>query len=175
MFLADEWSHFGSKRKALRVSTPKGDQRKTYFLQLPYRIAIPLVSLSAFLHWLVSQSIFLASVAEYDEVGKLISSVAVATCGYSLLAMIFVMVLGGLIMVSTVGVGCRRFNSAIPLVGSCSSAISAACHQLPEEEDAALKPLKWGEVPGRFSNDGPPHCAFSSKDVKPPTPGTAYA
>jgi hypothetical protein len=67
MFLADEWSHFAKERKPLRVSSPTG---LTYFLQLPYRIALPLLVMSGLLHWLVSQSIFLAVVSEYDEIGN---------------------------------------------------------------------------------------------------------
>lgn len=34
----------------------------------------------------------------------------------------------------------------MPLAGNCSLAISAACHPPLDDEDAALKPLMWGEV-----------------------------
>src|SRR5688572_23923235 len=42
MLLAQEWSTYAYTRKPLRVSYPSGEQKSTYFLQLPYRYAIPL-------------------------------------------------------------------------------------------------------------------------------------
>jgi len=36
----DEWSRFAHSRKPLRVTSPAGQQRSTYFLSLPYRYAI---------------------------------------------------------------------------------------------------------------------------------------
>ena len=45
-------------------------QRKKYFLRLRFRIAIPLIAMPALLHWLVSQSLFLAVVSEYDVLGR---------------------------------------------------------------------------------------------------------
>ncbi|KAF2028392.1 hypothetical protein EK21DRAFT_27986, partial [Setomelanomma holmii] len=58
--LAREWESYALHRKGLRISgVPQGAQRSTYFLQLPYRIGLPFMAISAFLHWLVSQSFFL--------------------------------------------------------------------------------------------------------------------
>jgi hypothetical protein len=45
---ANEWSKYGHTRKSLRVTDPRGSQRSTYFLQLPYKYGI--VSLSNFNH-----------------------------------------------------------------------------------------------------------------------------
>lgn len=57
MLLAHEWSAYFTKHKSLRVlSSRQGQQRSTYFLQLPYRYAILLLFLSTLLHWLTSQS-----------------------------------------------------------------------------------------------------------------------
>lgn len=42
---------------------PQGEQRSTYWLQLPYAYSIPLITASATLHWLISQSIFLMRVS----------------------------------------------------------------------------------------------------------------
>ena len=39
-----EWSLFSKKRRPLRVTSPKGKQRSTWFLELPY--SYPVVSLS---------------------------------------------------------------------------------------------------------------------------------
>ena len=51
-----EWSQMAWQKKGLRVSqNPQGEQRSSYFLQLPYRYAIPLLGFSAVMHWLVSR------------------------------------------------------------------------------------------------------------------------
>ncbi|KAK0615545.1 hypothetical protein DIS24_g11711 [Lasiodiplodia hormozganensis] len=95
---AGEWAgYYGPDRaaKALRVSFPKGGQRSTYFLQLPYRVGVPLMCGSAVLHWLVSQSIFVVQVRrvwtyegdvgpkEEDE-----GEDTLTTCAYSPMAMV---------------------------------------------------------------------------------------
>ena len=184
MFLASEYLDFSTTRKGLRVSIPKVDtaQRSTYFLQLPYRIALPLMVLSGVLHWLVSQSIFLAVVAEYASTGVLTSSVAVASCGFSPLAMILVLGLGGLIALTTIVVGrFKKFNSlGMPLAGSCSAAISAACHAPSWDVDAALKPVMWGVIPGSVHGDvraqkDAGHCSFTSGEVELVQGGRSYA
>ncbi|KAF9891764.1 hypothetical protein FE257_003245 [Aspergillus nanangensis] len=68
MSLAQEWSAFGIQRKGLRVSrVPRGHQRSTYFLSLPYRYSIPLLAMSALLHWIISQSLFLVVIKAYGS------------------------------------------------------------------------------------------------------------
>ena len=67
MLPADEWSRFAHQRKSLRVTSPTGPQRSTYYLHLPYLYSIPLLILSGALHWLVSQSIFLARVTVFTS------------------------------------------------------------------------------------------------------------
>jgi hypothetical protein len=176
MWLADEWSHFATERKSLRVSKPKGKQRSTHFLQLPYKIAAPLMVFSGLLHWMISQSIFLAVVAEYDPSGAIVSSIAIASCGYSPLAIILVIVLGGLIIVTTSLLALfRRCEGSIPLVGSCSAAIAAACHQPSWDTDASLKAVRWGAIPDVVNGRGVGHCAFSSGQVESVVEGKEYA
>ncbi|KAF3005003.1 hypothetical protein E8E13_008650 [Curvularia kusanoi] len=63
MLLSHEWASYTRTRKGLRTSgARRGNQRSTYFLSLPYRFAVPLMVVSALLHWLVSQSIFLVAI-----------------------------------------------------------------------------------------------------------------
>ena len=61
-----EWSSYAYERKGLRVATPKGAQRSTYRLQLPYKYGVHSLLVSGLLHWLVSQSVFLAKIAIYS-------------------------------------------------------------------------------------------------------------
>ncbi|OCT55026.1 hypothetical protein CLCR_02775 [Cladophialophora carrionii] len=176
MWLTSEWSDFATQRKTLRVSKPKESQRSTHFLQLPYKIAIPLMVLSGLMHWLISQSIFLAVIAEYGPTGRLVSDVVIASCGFSPLAMILVMACGGLIIVVTFGLGwLRKYDARMPLVGSCSAAIAAACHQPDWDTDASLKPVQWGVIPGAVDRKGVGHCAFTSGKVEPLVEGKEYA
>jgi hypothetical protein len=58
MHVEREWAALGREFKTLRVSHPKGAQRSTYRLQLPYRWSIPIMVFSGVLHWLVSNCIY---------------------------------------------------------------------------------------------------------------------
>jgi hypothetical protein len=69
MAAVEEWNHLASTRKGLRVSRPMAEQRSTYFLQLPYQWALPLIIMSGMLHWLLSQSFFLVVVFSYGAFG----------------------------------------------------------------------------------------------------------
>lgn len=53
-----EWNAYGTDYRPLRVTQPQGQQRSTYRLQLPYRYSVPLIVVSIFLHWLVSNALY---------------------------------------------------------------------------------------------------------------------
>lgn len=179
--LAREWESYAHTRKGLRVSTPpQGKQRSTYFLQLPYRIAVPFMFISGFLHWLVSQSFFLVSVQLYsfntetqrwqmrpDDPASRVS------IGYSLMPMIVGVVTGGSLLLGILAAGCTRFKTVMPVVSSCSAAISAACQPLGEDDsEASNSQVQWG-VMGHFSR-GILHCGFSKRHVREPVKGERY-
>lgn len=112
----------------------------------------------------------------------------VLTCGYSPVAIISSIAVGSVMFFSLVGLSYRLFESGMPVVGSCSFTIAAACHPSfdpnredednveldtgmdrenneDEEEDMALLPVQWGSVPVM----GPVgHCSFTSGDVEEP-------
>ncbi|KAL2011596.1 hypothetical protein VTN00DRAFT_4314 [Thermoascus crustaceus] len=159
--LAHEWSQYAVKRKGLRVSiSPQGAQRSSYFLSLPYRYAVPMMTASAVLLWLISQSLFLVTVVAYDVNQERDYHHDLTTCGYSPVAILSGVVVGGLMLLSLIGLGFRRFESGMPVASSCSLAISAACHPgvmdagMSESEssdsDTPHLPLKWGVM----SSDG---------------------
>ncbi|KAL4875002.1 hypothetical protein BJY04DRAFT_211669 [Aspergillus karnatakaensis] len=145
MLLAAEYDDYATDRKLLRVSWPTGPQRSSYYLSLPYRYSIPLFLASAFLHWLVSQSLFFVEITPYDVRGVPSDDDKVMTCGYSPKALIFAMILGGVLVSAALLLGIRRLKSPMPLALHCSAAISAACHP-GSEAGHALKPIQWGEV-----------------------------
>lgn len=82
------------ERKPLRVSEPIGIQRSSYFISLPLRYGIPLYTSSGLMHWLVSQSLFLARITaicadgspEVCPGGQVDVANSFSTCGYSPIA-----------------------------------------------------------------------------------------
>jgi hypothetical protein len=134
-------------KKGLRVSSDRqGAQRSFYFLSLPYRYSLPLMLTYTVLHWLVSQSIFYVRVIMYNSSMEREPQYDVNACGWSPVAFIFAIAVGGSMVLVLLGMAARSFRSFIPLAGSCSMAISAACHPPMDDADAALKPVIWGEV-----------------------------
>ncbi|KAL1638769.1 hypothetical protein SLS58_008583 [Diplodia intermedia] len=182
MSLAAEWNRFGQRSRGLRVSVPRGPaQRSTYFLHIPYRLGVPLLLLSVALHWMVSQSIFFVQVVGKNSVGKwfqldhLTESDQITTCAYSPLAMLVTLVILVVMLGFAVALGFRRLHPGIPMAGSCSLAISAACH-VPKGTSEILA-VKWGAVADESAvyGDGVGHCAFSNGEVESPVVGRMYA
>jgi hypothetical protein len=186
--LATEWDGYARHRKGLRVSTsPVGAQRSTYFLQLPYRYSTPLVVVSGVMHWLISQSIFLIFVEIYEAsvendsndrgtAGKASARVPVTdytTCGWSPAGVFSVIVVGVAMVLFLLVLGSRRLGSDMPVAGSCSAAISAACHPVPYDKMAAVEPLQWGVTNEEGDEKG--HCSFSSGKVGAPRKGVLYS
>ncbi|MCJ1466111.1 hypothetical protein MMC07_004730 [Pseudocyphellaria aurata] len=186
MLAEREWNGFGQKRGGLRVtSIPSGSQRSSYFLQLPYRFAIPIMLLSCLLHWLVSQSIFLVAVEAWEQgvpahtvqQQQITTNSETFTCGYSPIAIIFVIILAVFMMLFGIGMGMKRYGPGIPLAGSCSVVLSAACHMEDKQfasSKMASKPLQWGVVRSGGA-DGVGHCAMSDATVTFPRRSVWYA
>jgi hypothetical protein len=57
---------------------------------------------------------------------------------------------------------------AMPMVGTCSAAISAASHWPKEDADAYLLPLKWSVI---TEGESPARCSYTTwRHVRPPKP-----
>lgn len=97
---------------------------------------------------------------------------SISTVGYSCIAIITVILLGSIVVLIGILMGLRRYKPGIPLAGSCSAAISAACQRPKDDEDAAIKPIMWGAV---GTKDDVGHCCFTSFEVSPPVVGERYA
>lgn len=173
MLLTYENLGYATGRKALRVSKPSGAQRSTYWLQLPYRYAIPLMIAMSVLHWLISQSLFLICVAIRDSTGWQDPTRSVYGCGWSPLGLFFSIILGGLLIVNLIAHGFRRYTDKMPILSSCSLAISAACHRDPsEDDDMPLMPLQYGVLPTTVGLEQ--KAGFSARDVEPCVEGVVY-
>ncbi|KAL4950215.1 hypothetical protein BDW69DRAFT_187553 [Aspergillus filifer] len=187
MTLASEWDNFALHRKGLRVSTaPQTHQRRTHFLSLPFRFGIPLMLLAALLHWLMSQSIFLVRIMAYSPSGARDMIYDTMTVGYSPPAIVVGLCVGVLLPVGLVVLGAGRFRTGMPVAGSCSFAVAAACHPLQMGGDTHIgggdgmgieyRRLKWGVElwPSGDSDNNTGHCAFSDGEVAPPHHGAMY-
>jgi hypothetical protein len=169
--LCKEVREFSIRKKGLRVSTvPRGAQRSEYFLQLPYRFALPAMLFSGVLHWLCSQCFYLVSIVV--ETPTLHDTEENLSWGYSPQAILILALLILLMYAMLIGFGSRRFRSEMPTSGTCSAVISAMCHQ-PADEDgdkAVLKPVSWG-VSSEVECDGlrVVETSFSSRVIRLPT------
>ncbi|KAH7062665.1 hypothetical protein B0J12DRAFT_564431 [Macrophomina phaseolina] len=177
MLVAREWARYYAARKPLRVTSPLGKQRSTYWLQLPYRYALPLTVMSGLLHWLVSQSLFMVSVTILDNgSGERAPDRTVSTCGYSPVAIILTTAVGSVLVLGGLVLAARRYPAQMPLASSCSAAISAACHPPEEDVSASMLPVQWGVVKGKEGGSaGVEHISFTSFEVSPPLVGRMYA
>ncbi|KAI8938163.1 hypothetical protein NX059_005828 [Plenodomus lindquistii] len=178
MFVAREWSGYAKQRKPLRVTSPLGQQRDTYWLNVPFRWAIPMTITSGIFHWLVSQSIFLVQITVTNAADRQ-KTRQISTCAYSPVAIILCTIVGSVIAFGGIALGKKRYPAGMPMASSCSAAISAACHPVPEDAQASLRPLQWGATShGEMGEDGSEpvgHCTFSGLPVEQPIPGRLYA
>jgi hypothetical protein len=78
-----EFSRLYNIRNPLRVSEPEDIQRSSYFISLQLRYGIPLYLTSGIIHWLISQSLFLARITAYLPDGTVNQNSTFSTCGYS--------------------------------------------------------------------------------------------
>jgi len=100
----------------------------------------------------------------------------ISTVGYSCIAMIFALPLGILALLTVVGMGLKPFAAEITTAGSCSAAISAACHAWgADSEEMVEKEVRWGDVE-IVPNLRVRHLTFSSEEgVRKPLIGEVYA
>lgn len=168
-----EWFGFAEHRKALRVSWPMGKQRSSFFLSLPWKYGVPLAAASSILHWLISQSIFVINTDGWNSDGSRNRSLDASRVGYSTFAILLTIIMGAVMVAALVGIGFRRFPATMPLVGSCSAALSAACHRPDEDRDAHVMWVRWGRVDRH--GDAVGHCCLTTAwDVAEPIVGMEY-
>ncbi|CAG8066105.1 unnamed protein product [Penicillium olsonii] len=185
MTATHEWSMFAHKRSTLRVTLPAGAQRETYWLGLPWRYSLPFLICCTVFHWLVSQSIFLINIVIYQPNSEIlltptshfpgVSDTGMTTaCGYSPLAIACALGVAMVLFIALILLSSRRLKPGMLVVGSCSLAISAACHPPQSDKSGAVKPLLWGAV-SHEENGKPGHCCLTSLEVEKPKKGALYA
>ncbi|KAI0475261.1 hypothetical protein GGR56DRAFT_645310 [Xylariaceae sp. FL0804] len=169
-----EFSTMCSKRKTLRVSEPLGIQRSSYFISLPLKFGIPLYVSSGLVHWLLSQSLFLARITAVFPDNQVDNVNTFTTTGYSPIAIFITLLVGTVIIITIVLLGYfNKYDGTMRMVATNSRAISAACHVLAEDKaNGYLLPVKWGVVE---INEGIGKCAFTTAgELRNPEPGKQY-
>lgn len=171
MYIGEDWDMYGAytattrhklqiaaKRQThryLRVSNPRGVQKSTHFLNLPYRYAIPLIAVSGLLHWFMSQTLYLANISVVNRDNSIPNTDEITTVAYAPTGMIGLLVLAVVMAIILITNSLRYFGGQMPIVGSNSAAISAACHvEMPERRrrELVLRKIAWGEVPSGGAN-----------------------
>jgi hypothetical protein len=141
--------------------------------------------LSALLHWLISQSIFVAVIETYkytrtsqkwERYAANSDWVDDIRCGFSPLAIIIVIALGVFMILVLLAAGSRKLKTGMPLVASCSGAIAAACHIKTGEDglETSRAKVQWGVTNASQGLYSPGHCAFAAADVQMPQDGEWY-
>lgn len=120
------------------------------------------------------------NVLENPDYGSSVSSI-----NFSPLPIFLALLVGAVMLCLLVALAFRRFKSVMPLAGSCSAAISAACNPPKDEADTAvLGPVMWGEtvVPSAWVMDHfdkdverKEHCSFTSLNTARPELTRLYA
>ena len=148
----------------------------------------------------MSQSVFLVRIAFYKDGKpynadfesyntqwldrsqiKRISHNILTGIGYSDMALLATISCSvGLLVICRLITGFRMYVRGLPLGGTNSAVISAACHLQYENEEAELdvdiakRPLQWG-VTVRGGTDKIGHLSFSDREVEEPEIGHFYA
>lgn len=182
------------QQKGLRVSgIPEGSQRSSYFLSLPYRVGVPLVALSALLHWLVSQTMFVIAIERRGPFGgpaNLDPFVCGDSCrasepgkvnihlsaGWSPMALVGTIFFFGIMTLLALAAGLKRYSPGPPLGCGNSAVLAAACHLTSDEDgfEVARAKIKWGVVREPF-DDVAGHCSLSARpDITSPQDGQKY-
>jgi hypothetical protein len=147
ILLSREFASYAHKRHGLRVTNASGKyQRSSYWLTVPYRFSIPLVVLSALLHWMQSQTIVLVEVNVLEPNGTFTDDDAVHSLGYSTLALLITLIIWTVMICSLLALGWTTYFPGAPLVESSSLAISAACHTPSGDFSEPNQLLKYGVI-----------------------------
>lgn len=88
--------------------------------------------------------------------------------------MIAVIVVGFCMLAAALMTSRVKLKSAMPVVASCSAAISAACHPWKGNGDGsmAFSTLRWGALPVEGEVG---YCSFTTEEVEEPEDGKLYA
>ncbi|KAJ8128224.1 hypothetical protein O1611_g5414 [Lasiodiplodia mahajangana] len=152
--VADELLRFmpPEGKKPLRVSSPVGMQRSSYFLSLPFRFSIPLNIATILIHWLISQSFFLVQANYFapGSEGARLPQYDRSSRGYSILGITISIAVGLVLLIALlINSMVRDFTnvpSTLPSALTNSAVIEGLCQRPEGDVDAYLFPIRLGSI-----------------------------
>lgn len=98
----------------------------------------------------------------------------ISAAGYSPLAILIVIVIVIVSLIVMLVAGWKKVNPGIPVCGTNSVAIAAACHYAGDEDpNVVQRGLRWG-VTEEPDGEKAGHCSMSDGDVGRPVEGSVY-
>lgn len=142
----DNDSDENPNKRSLRVTNPRkgSKQRPTRFLTIPFKYWAVSATLETGLHYLASQAVFYARVDLLDHWLEVMPAWSISQVGYSILGLIYFLVLAFLVFVFITWISLRKLRNRTPLAATCSGAISAACHPHDLGVRHHEKEVHWG-------------------------------
>ncbi|KAK7957994.1 hypothetical protein PG988_012842 [Apiospora saccharicola] len=146
-------------KKPLRVSSPVGMQRSTYFLSLPWKYSGPLMLTMIVFHTLISQSLFLIQTSAFGpgRDGTRLPDLDFTATAFSIPAAVAAISLGFLLVLGIILHSVLRHWSDIPRdfhrLSYNSSALNVLCQRPLEDGDAHLFPVRLGVVGQKNPSD----------------------
>ncbi|KAK3400464.1 hypothetical protein B0T20DRAFT_451271 [Sordaria brevicollis] len=179
----DKWkSDDEEAKRTLRTSQPRGLQRETFFLGLPYRYALPFVVTSTVMHWLVSRSLFFSQVDFYDiDRKRNENNPPTSTLRYSDRAAVWVIMLGTISWGTILGLAMFRKGGRMGGDGAGGGHDDDGNRDGNDEEgdaDIAAGPLSWGAIRQVVVRDGVEveerWLGFTKGEAEMPVAGEVY-
>jgi hypothetical protein len=125
MLAASELNDFVETPASLRVTLPVTGAKSTYYLAIkPHYSALLLIALT-FLHFLMTRAFSVVAVSTYDVLGYY--SHQRITYAVSTSSAMLALVLGFIILCVLAFALDKRLHVGMPVIATCSMAISAAC------------------------------------------------
>lgn len=126
MLAAAELNAFVKIRGRLRVTLPVRGAQSTYHLSIKPQFSALLIIALILIHFFTTRALNVVAIQTYDIMGRY--SHQRITYAISTASAVLALGLGFLMLCAlTFGLG-RRLHTAMPVLGTCSMAISAACH-----------------------------------------------
>ncbi|KAI0376668.1 hypothetical protein F5Y04DRAFT_273630 [Hypomontagnella monticulosa] len=176
--MAREWALFSEEFRPLRVTDPQGEQYATYRLQLPYKYSLPLIVVSVYLHWLLSNALYLLiSTGAEDYYKDLTTGLrnggeaedpslppgANIRLGFSEYALLAMLISSCVLITIPILLSLKQVTPNALNVGCNSFSISAACHVSRLSHAASSSddpsPCPYYLPPLPFDLEGRPHSA----------------
>jgi len=126
MLAATELNAFVKTRAPLRVTLPAQGARSTYYLSVKPQYSALLIVASVLIHFFTTRALNVVAIQTYDFMGQY--SHQRITYGISTSSAVLALGLG-VVMLCALAFGLDgKLHAGMPVLGTCSIAISAACY-----------------------------------------------